>query len=47
MAGLLRTVAELENHAAKHLSANAYSYFANGTGNGVTLKENTDAFKRF
>eukprot|EP00794_Sanderia_malayensis_P020235 gene20235-22212_t len=42
-----KSVEELQNFAAKNLSDNAYSYYANGTGKGVTLSENVAAFKRY
>ena len=46
MAGTL-TLEELENHAEKFLSKEAFLYYANGTGTGITLRENRAAFSRF
>ena len=46
MAGTL-TLEELEKHAEDFLSNEAFLYYANGTGNGITLRENRVAFSRF
>ena len=46
MAGTF-TLEELENHAENFLSKEAFSYYANGTGTGITLRENRAAFSRF
>ena len=44
---MTHSMKELEIFAEKKLNGNSFSYFANGTDKGVTLNENTEAFKRF
>ena len=41
------SIKEFENYAKKNLSSNAYDYFAGGTEEGITLRENVEAFKRY
>lgn len=47
MSATVNKASELEKYAKANLPQKCYRYFAKGAGDETTLKENTEAFKRF